>query len=116
MQLILFISAKTGQRVERIFNVLQAVNNNYSQRIPTNILNHVLQDAVLSSPPPTDKGVRLKIFYMTQVSTRPPKFVFFVNRKDLFHFSYLRYLENQIRSAFHFDGCPLRFEIRTRSE
>lgn len=113
---ILFISVETGQRVERIFHLIDAVENNYAMRIETSVLNQVLREAVLTSPPPSDKGVRLKIFYMTQVSTRPPKFVFFVNRKDLFHFSYLRYIENRLRDTFHFEGTPIQFEIRTREE
>lgn len=113
---ILFISVKTGQRVERIFNLIDAVESNHATRIDTNVLNQVLHEAILSSPPPSDKGVRLKIFYMTQVSTKPPKFVFFVNRKDLFHFSYLRYIENRLREAFHFEGTPIQFEIRSREK
>ena len=113
---IMFISAKTGQRIERLYEMIVFVHSQNSMRISTGKLNEVLAAATARVQPPTDKGRRLKIFYMTQASTRPPTFVFFVNRADLFHFSYQRYLENQIREIFGLDGTPVRFIIRERGE
>lgn len=113
---ILFISAKTGQRIDKIFLMLEEIYENYNARIATNVLNKVLNEAIISTPPPSDKGVRLKIYYMTQINTCPPRFLLFVNRMDLAHFSYLRYLENQLRQAFNFSGCPIKFEIKERGE
>ncbi len=113
---VLFISAMTGQRVERLFELIQYVNNQAATRITTGMLNSVLADAQTRVQPPTDKGRRLKIYYMTQVSVKPPTFVVFVNNKELMHFSYTRYLENKIREAFGFRGTPLRFIIRERKE
>ena len=111
---VLFISAKTGQRTDRIFELVNFVNDQSSMRITTGMLNDVLADAQARVQPPTDKGRRLKIFYMTQASTRPPTFVCFVNRKDLFHYSYQRYIDNQIRSVFGLEGTPTRMIIRER--
>lgn len=113
---VLFISAKTGQRLEKLFEMIAFVHAQNSMRISTGRLNEVLAEATTRVQPPTDKGKRLKIYYMTQVSTRPPTFVFFVNNAELFHFSYQRYLENQIRDVFGLDGTPVRFIIRERGE
>ena len=113
---VIFISAKTGQRIDKLFEMIVHVHSQNSMRISTGRLNEVLANATARVQPPTDKGRRLKIFYMTQASTRPPTFVFFVNRADLFHFSYQRYLENQIREIFGLDGTPVRFIIRERGE
>ncbi len=113
---ILFISAKTGQRVDKIFNLINTVNENNSIRISTSTLNELLAEAVSMVQPPTDKGRRLKIFYMTQVSTKPPTFVVFVNSKKLFHFSYERYLVNKLRQEFNFEGTPIRVLVRERSD
>lgn len=113
---IMFISAKTGQRIDRLFEMIAFVHSQNSMRISTGKLNEVLADATARVQPPTDKGKRLKIYYMTQASTRPPSFVFFVNNSELFHFSYQRYLENQIRDVFGLDGTPVRFIIRERGD
>ena len=113
---IMFISAKTGQRIDKLFEMISFVHSQNSMRISTGKLNEVLASATARVQPPTDKGKRLKIFYMTQASTRPPTFVFFVNNAELFHFSYQRYLENQIRDIFGLDGTPVRFIIRERGE
>lgn len=113
---IIFISAKTGQRVDRLFELIKYVNQQNTMRISTGMLNDILADATARVQPPTDKGKRLKIYYMTQASTKPPTFVCFCNRADLFHFSYQRYLENQIRSTFGLEGTPVRFVIRERGE
>lgn len=113
---IMFISAKTGQRIDRLFEMIAFVHSQNSMRISTGKLNEVLAGATARVQPPTDKGKRLKIYYMTQASTRPPTFVFFVNNAELFHFSYQRYLENQIREVFGLDGTPVRFIIRERGE
>ncbi len=113
---VIFISAKTGQRVDKLFEMIVHVHSQNSMRISTGRLNEVLAVATARVQPPTDKGRRLKIYYMTQASTRPPTFVFFVNRADLFHFSYQRYLENQIREIFGLDGTPVRFIVRERGE
>ncbi len=110
----IFISAKTGQRIDRLFELIKYVNEQNSMRISTGMLNDVLAEAVARVQPPSDKGKRLKILYMTQPSTKPPTFVAFVNSKDLFHFSYQRYLENQIRGVFGLEGTPVRFIIRER--
>lgn len=109
-----FISAKTGQRINTLFEKIKYVAEQNSVRIPTGRLNEVLSYATSRVQPPSDKGRRLKIYYMTQVSTKPPTFVFFVNRAELFHFSYQRYLENQIREVFSLDGTPIVFKIRER--
>ena len=113
---ILFISAKTGQRVEKLFNLINRVNNNNSIRISTSSLNELLQEAIAIVQPPTDKGRRLKVLYMTQVSTKPPTFAIFVNSKKLFHFSYERYIVNKLRSEFDFTGTPIRILIRERKD
>ncbi len=111
-----FISAKTGQRIDRLYELIKYTNEQNSMRISTGMLNDVLAYAVTRVQPPSDKGRRLKIYYMTQPSTKPPTFVTFVNRADLFHFSYRRYIENQIRSAFGLEGTPVRFIVRERGE
>ena len=113
---IIFISAKTGQRVERLFELIKYVSQQNSMRISTGMLNDVLAAATSRVQPPTDKGKRLKIFYITQPSTRPPTFVCFVNRAELFHFSYQRYIENQIRETFGLEGTPMRMIVRERGE
>ena len=113
---VLFLSALTGQRVDRLFQVIQDVHAQNTSRITTGALNSVLADATARVQPPTDKGKRLKIYYMTQASVCPPTFVFFVNNAQLFHFSYQRYLENQIREVFGLEGTPVRFIIRERGE
>ena len=113
---LLFISAKTGQRVDKLFDLIDVVIENHSRRIQTGFLNEIIMEAAALNQPPSDKGRRLKIFYSTQVAVKPPTFVIFVNDKELMHFSYQRYLENQIREAFGFEGTPLRFYIRERSE
>lgn len=110
----LFISVKTGQRVDKLFEMINTVNMQNSMRISTGMLNDVLSYATTRVEPPSDKGRRLKIYYMTQPSTRPPTFVIFVNRADLFHFSYQRYIENQVRQTFGLEGTPIRFVIRER--
>lgn len=113
---IIFISAKTGKRVNKLLQLIKMVSENSSRRVRTGALNDIINEAVLMNQPPSDKGKRLKIFYGTQMGIRPPKFLIFVNDKNLVHFSYERYLENQIRQAFGFEGTPLRFEFRERGE
>jgi len=113
---IVFISAKTGQRVNKIFDMINNVAEQNSKRISTSILNQVINEAIAIVQPPTDKGKRLKIFYGTQVSTKPPTFVMFVNNKSLFHFSYERYLVNQLRKEFGFEGTPVRVIAREKTE
>ena len=113
---IIFISAKTGQRVDRLFELIKYVNEQNTMRISTGMLNDILADATARVQPPSDKGKRLKIYYMTQASTKPPTFVCFCNKAELFHFSYQRYLENQIRSTFGLEGTPVRFVIRERGD
>ncbi len=112
----IFISAKTGIRIDKLYEMIVHVHSQNSMRISTGKLNEVLGIATARVQPPTDKGKRLKIYYMTQASTRPPTFVFFVNNSELFHFSYQRYLENQIRDIFGLDGTPVRFIVRERNE
>ncbi|MGI5949326.1 ribosome biogenesis GTPase Der [Peptoniphilus sp.] len=111
---IIFISAKTGQRVNDFLDLIEVVNNNYNHRIQTGVLNDILNRAVLANQPPSDKGRRGKLYYGTQVSVRPPRFSLFVNDKELFHFSYVRYLENQIRTTFSFDGTPIILDLKNR--
>ena len=113
---ILFISAKTGQRVNKLFAIINEVAENYAKRITTSQLNQVINEAIAIVQPPTDKGKRLKIFYGTQSSTKPPTFVIFVNKKDLFHFSYERYLVNHIRKEFGLIGTPIRIIVREKLE
>ncbi len=112
----IFLSAKTGQRVERLFELIKFVSEQNAMRITTGMLNDVLAQATARVQPPTDRGKRLRIYYLTQVSTKPPTFVFFVNRADLFHFSYQRYLENQLRDTFGLEGTPVRFIIREKGD
>ena len=112
---IIFISAKSGQRLNKIFETIDVVIENNSMRVATGVLNEIVTEAVAMQQPPSDKGRRLKIYYMTQPSTNPPTFVVFVNRADLFHFSYQRYLENQIRASFGLTGTPVRFVVRERN-
>jgi GTP-binding protein len=113
---ILFISAKTGLRIDRLFELIKFVHEQNNMRISTGMLNDLLADSTARVQPPSDKGKRLKIYYMTQASTAPPTFVAFCNNAELFHFSYQRYLENQIRSTFGLEGTPVRFIIRERGE
>lgn len=113
---ILFVSAKTGQRVDKLFERINYVNEQACMRISTGMLNDVLNDAVSRVQPPTDKGKRLKIYYMTQVSTKPPTFVIFVNDAELFHFSYQRYIENKLREVFGFSGTPIRIVVRQKGD
>ena len=113
---ILFISAQTGQRLEKLFELIDGVIENHAMRVATGVLNEIMTEAVALQQPPSDKGKRLKLYYITQVSVKPPTFVIFVNDKSLMHFSYTRYIENKIREAFGFRGTPLRFLIRERKE
>ena len=113
---LVFISAKTGQRINRLFETIDAVIENQTLRIQTGVLNEILSEAIAMQQPPSDRGKRLKIYYMTQVGVRPPTFVIFVNDRELMHFSYTRYLENKIRDAFGFRGTSLKFIIRQRGE
>ena len=113
---IIFISAKTGQRVVKLFDMINHVNEQNSIRINTSVLNQVINEAIAIVQPPTDKGKRLKIYYGTQASTKPPTFVIFVNNKELFHFSYERYIVNQIRKEFGLEGTPVRIIVREKSE
>ena len=113
---IMFISAKTRQRVQNVYDMIDMVIENNSMRIATGVLNEIVAEAVAMQQPPTDKGKRLKIYYVTQVSVKPPTFVIFVNDKELAHFSYVRYLENRIRDAFGFRGTSLKFIVRERKE
>ncbi len=113
---IIFISAKTGQRIDRLFSLIDFVYSQSTLRISTGMLNDLLADSVARVQPPSDKGKRLKIYYMTQISVKPPTFVLFCNREDLFHFSYKRYIENQIRATFGMEGTPIRFIIRERGD
>ena len=113
---IMFISAKTGQRLPKLFDTIDFVIANHAMRIETGVVNEIMAEAVALQQPPSDKGKRLKLYYITQVSVKPPTFVIFVNDKQLMHFSYTRYIENKIREAFGFKGTPLRFIIRERKE
>lgn len=113
---IVFISAKTGQRVDKLLEEIKAVNEQHKRRITTGMLNDVLNDAMQKQQPPSDKGKRLKIYYGTQASAEPPSFVLFCNSKDLFHYSYLRFIENQIRAAFGFKGTPIHFILREKGQ
>src|SRR5699024_9591800 len=111
---ILFVSAVTKQRLKQLPDLIEKVSEGQNLRISSAVLNEVIMDAVAVNPTPTDKGKRLKIFYATQVSVKPPTFVVFVNEEELMHFSYARFLENQIRAAFNFDGTPIRIIARRR--
>ena len=113
---VLFLSALTGQRVNKLYELINYVNEQSALRVTTGMLNNVLEDAMARVQPPTDKGRRLKIYYMTQISVKPPHFVIFCNDARLFHFSYQRYLENQIRAAFGLDGTPIRITIRQKGD
>ena len=113
---ILFISVKSGQRVNKLFDLIDVVIENNSMRVQTGVLNEIVAEAVAMQQPPSDKGKRLKIYYITQVAVKPPTFVIFVNDKELMHFSYTRYLENRIRDTFGFRGTALKFIIRERKE
>lgn len=113
---ILFVSAKTGQRISAILPVVQQVAENHAMRVPTSVLNDVLREAIAVNPPPADKGRRVRINYITQVSVKPPSFVLFVNDRELIHFSYERFIENQLRETFGFIGSPLRLYIRGQSK
>lgn len=113
---ILYISAKTGQRTRKLFQMIDVVLENNSMRVATGVLNEIMSEAVAMQQPPSDKGKRLKLFYITQVAVKPPTFVIFVNDRELMHFSYTRYLENRIRDAFGFQGTSLKFIIRERKD
>ncbi len=113
---IIFISAKTGQRIDKLLEEIKEVNVQHKRRITTGMLNDILNEAMAKQQPPSDKGKRLKVYYGTQASVAPPTFVLFVNDKDLFHYSYLRYIENQFRLAFGFEGTPLHFIIREKTK
>ena len=113
---LLFVSAKTGQRLDKIFDLIDVIVENQTRRIQTGVLNEIIAEALALTPPPSDKGKRMKLYYATQVGVKPPAFVFFVNDKELMHFSYLRYLENRIREAFGFEGTALKFYVRERGE
>lgn len=113
---ILFISAVTGQRLPKLFETIDMVSENHAMRVATGVLNEIMAEAVAMQQPPSDKGKRLRLYYITQVSVKPPTFVIFVNDKELMHFSYTRYIENQIRNTFGFRGTPLRFIIREKNE
>ena len=113
---ILFVSAKTGQRLPKLFETIDMVSENHAMRVSTGVLNEIMAEAVAMQQPPSDKGKRLRLYYITQVAVKPPTFVIFVNDKELMHFSYTRYIENQIRETFGFKGTPLRFIIRERNE
>lgn len=113
---ITFISAKSGQRLPKLYELIDEVYENHSMRVQTGVLNEIMADAVAMQQPPTDKGKRLRLYYITQVAVKPPTFVIFVNYKELMHFSYTRYIENQIRDTFGFKGTPLKFIIRERGE
>ena len=113
---VAFVSAKTGSRLNKIFELIRYVNEQHAMRISTGVLNDVLNEAITKVQPPSDKGRRLKIMYMTQATTKPPTFVLFVNDKELAHFSYIRYIENQIRETFGLEGTPIKFIVRERDK
>lgn len=113
---ILFLSAVTGQRLPKLYETIDVVSENHSMRVATGVLNEIMAEAVAMQQPPSDKGKRLRLYYITQVAVKPPTFVIFVNDKELMHFSYTRYIENKIREAFGFKGTPLKFIIRERKE
>ncbi|MFI3238217.1 MAG: ribosome biogenesis GTPase Der [Lachnospiraceae bacterium] len=113
---IIFISALTGQRLNKLYETIDVVHENHAMRVATGVLNEIMTEAVAMQQPPSDKGKRLRLYYITQVSVKPPTFVIFVNDKELMHFSYTRYIENQIRNSFGFRGTPLHFIIRERKE
>ena len=112
----MFVSALTGQRLVKLFDMVDTIIENQTMRVQTGVLNEIMTEAVAMQQPPSDKGKRLRLYYITQVAVKPPTFVIFVNDKELMHFSYTRYLENKIREAFGFRGTPLKFIIRERGE
>ena len=112
---MVFVSAKTGQRLNKLYEMIDMVRENQNMRVATGVLNEIMTEAVALQQPPSDKGKRLKLYYITQVAVKPPTFVIFVNDKELMHFSYTRYIENKIREAFGFRGTSLKFIIRERS-
>ena len=112
----IFISAKTGKNLDNLFDLIVSTFNSSSTRIKTGVLNDLLAQVTARVQPPTDKGKRLKIYYITQASIKPPTFIFFVNNRELFHFSYQRYIENQIRDTFNFEGTPIKFIIRENTK
>ena len=113
---LLFVSAQTGQRLNKLFEIIDIVAENHAMRVATGVLNEIMSEAVALQQPPNDKGKILKLYYITQASVKPPRFVIFVNDKELMHFSYTRYIENQILNTFGFRGTPLKFIIRERNE
>ena len=113
---LIFVSALTGQRVDKLFELVNYVADQNAMRISTGMLNDVINEAVAMVQPPSDKGRRLKVYYLTQISTKPPTFVIFVNNKKIMHFSYVRYLENQLRKNFGLEGTTLRFIVREKGE
>ena len=113
---IMFISAQTGQRLNKMFDLIDIIIQNQNMRIGTGVLNEIMAEAIALQQPPSDKGKRLKLYYITQVAVKPPTFVIFVNDKELMHFSYTRYIENKVREAFGFKGTALKFLIRERKE
>ena len=113
---LIFVSAKTGQRLTKLYQLIDMVIENHAMRVATGVLNEIMTEAVALQQPPSDKGKRLKLYYITQVAVKPPTFVIFVNSKELMHFSYTRYIENKIREAFGFRGTPLKFIIRERKD
>ena len=113
---IMYVSAETGQRLNKLYDMIDMVIENQTLRVATGVLNEIMTEAVAMQQPPSDKGKRLKLYYITQVAVKPPSFVIFVNNKELMHFSYTRYLENKIREAFGFRGTALKFFIRDRKE
>ena len=113
---IMYVSAETGQRLNKLYDMIDIVIENQTLRVATGVLNEIMTEAVAMQQPPSDKGKRLKLYYITQVAVKPPSFVIFVNNKELMHFSYTRYLENKIREAFGFRGTALKFFIRERKE
>ena len=113
---VLFISAETGQRVDKTFELIKKVAEQAALRISTGVLNDILNQAVAMVQPPSDKGKRLKVYYMTQASVKPPSFILFINNMELMHYSYERYLENQIRKSFGFEGTPIRFILREKEK
>jgi GTP-binding protein len=113
---VVYISAKSKQRINRLPEIINYVAEQHAMRISTSVLNQVVEDAVRINPPPSEKGIKLKLLYTTQVKTRPPTFVFFVNNPDIMHFSYQRFLENKLRNAFGFEGTPINIIVRGRNE
>ena len=113
---IMYVSAETGQRLNKLYDMIDMVIENQTLRVATGVLNEIMTEAVAMQQPPSDKGKRLKLYYITQVAVKPPTFVIFVNDKELMHFSYTRYLENQIRNTFGFRGTPIHIIARERKE